>query len=49
MPEEYKNTDTIKAYRTYYIQDKIKIKQLNWNKLNNKPEWIKESSLLALA
>jgi hypothetical protein len=49
MPEEYKNIDTIEAYRTYYIQDKIKIKQLNWNKLNNKPEWIKKSSLLELA
>lgn len=43
MPEEYKKDDTIEAYKTYYIQDKIKIKGLNWNKLNNKPIWIKES------
>jgi hypothetical protein len=42
MPEEYKNADTIKAYKTYYIEDKIKIKNLNYNKLNNKPVWIKE-------
>jgi hypothetical protein len=42
MPEAYKNEDTIKAYKTYYIEDKIKIKKLHWNKLNNKPEWIKE-------
>jgi hypothetical protein len=41
MPEEYKKDDTIEAYKTYYIQDKIKIKGLNWNKLNNKPIWIK--------
>ena len=43
MPDEYKKDDTIEAYKTYYIQDKIKIKGLNWNKLNNKPIWIKES------
>jgi hypothetical protein len=43
MPEEYKNEDTIKAYKTYYIEDKVKIKNLTWNKLNNKPIWIKES------
>ena len=49
LGDEYKRKDTIDAYRTYYIQDKIKIKQLNWNKLNNKPEWIKELSLLELA
>jgi hypothetical protein len=42
MPEEYKNKDTIKAYKTYYIEDKIKIKKLHWNKLNNTPEWTKK-------
>ena len=41
MPEEYKKEDTIEAYKTYYIQDKVKIKGLKWNKLNNKPIWIK--------
>ena len=43
MPDEYKNLDTVKAYHTFYIEDKIKIKKLNWNKLNNQPEWIKKS------
>ena len=42
MPDEYKNNDTIKAYKTFYIEDKIKIKKLNYNKLNNTPEWIKK-------
>ena len=40
MPEEFKRKDTIEAYRNFYINDKIKNKQLNYNKLNNKPEWI---------
>ena len=42
MPDEYKNNDTIEAYKTFYIEDKIKIKKLNYNKLNNTPEWIKK-------
>ena len=42
MPEEFKQVDTIQAYRTFYIEDKVKIKQLKWSKINNKPEWIKE-------
>ncbi len=41
MPDEFKLKDTIKAYKNFYINDKIKIKKLNWKKLNNKPEWIK--------
>ena len=46
MPDEYKDEDTVKAYRRFYILDKIGIKKLNWNKLNNKPEWTNESLLL---
>jgi len=42
MPDEYKNKDTVEAYKTYYIEDKVKNKGLSWNKLNNKPEWIKK-------
>ena len=42
MPDEFKQPDTIQAYRTFYIEDKVKIKQLKWNKLNNQPTWINE-------
>jgi hypothetical protein len=42
MPDEFKNESALKAYRTFYIEDKVKIKKLKWSKLNNKPEWIKE-------
>ena len=43
MPDEYKKTNAIDGYKTYYIEDKIKNKQLTYNKLNNTPEWIKKS------
>lgn len=49
MPDEYKTDDTIKAYRDFYIKDKLGIKKLNYNKLNNTPKWINESLLLELA
>ena len=42
MPDEYKSNNTIEAYRNFYIKDKIGIKKLNYNKLNNIPKWIKE-------
>ena len=42
MPEEYKRENTLEAYRTFYILDKIGIKKLNYNKLNNTPKWIKK-------
>jgi hypothetical protein len=45
MPDIYKKEDTIEAYREFYIKDKIGIKKLNYNKLNNTPEWIKKSLL----
>jgi len=40
MPEEFKKENTIEAYKNFYINDKIKIKKLDWKKLNNKPEWV---------
>lgn len=40
MPDEYKMGDTIKAYRNFYVKDKIAVKGLNWKKLGNTPEWI---------
>jgi hypothetical protein len=49
MPDEYKMEDTIDAYRNFYIKDKIGIKKLNYNKLNNIPKWISESLLLEQA
>lgn len=36
MPDEYKNTDAVTAYRTYYIKDK---KEFATWKLGNKPNW----------
>jgi hypothetical protein len=45
MPEEFKRPNAIDGYKTYYIEDKIKIKQLTYNKLNNTPEWIRKSLL----
>ena len=41
MPDEFKEDDTLAAYKRFYILDKIKVKKLDWKKLNNKPEWIK--------
>lgn len=37
MPDEYKNEDTVLAYRTFYVKDKIRIAR--WDKLNNEPLW----------
>ena len=42
MPDQYKLEDTIEAYKNFYINDKIKVKKLDWKKLNNKPKWINE-------
>ena len=41
MPEEYKHNNTLEAYKRFYTLDKVKIKKLDWKKLNNKPKWIK--------
>jgi hypothetical protein len=40
MDDIYKSNNTLESYRKFYILDKIKIKGLNWNKLNNKPSWV---------
>jgi hypothetical protein len=40
MPDEFKMDDTIKAYKKFYIEDKVKVKNLDWKKLNNKPSWV---------
>jgi hypothetical protein len=40
MPNEYKKSNTIEAYKNFYIKDKVGIKKLDWKKLNNKPIWI---------
>jgi hypothetical protein len=36
MPEEYKNSDPVKAYRTYYKKDK---KEFSKWKMGNVPDW----------
>jgi hypothetical protein len=41
MPDEFKEDNTLAAYKRFYILDKVKVKKLDWKKLNNKPEWIK--------
>ena len=41
MPDEYRNDDPVTAYRNYYIQDKMKNIQCEWNKGRPQPEWIK--------
>jgi len=46
MPEIYKTDDVIESYRKFYIEDKVKIKKLDWKKLNNKPEWILEQEYI---
>ena len=42
MPDEFKLENTLEAYKNFYINDKVKVKKLDWKKLNNKPEWINE-------
>lgn len=37
MPDEYKQTDVVASYRTFYLKDKIRF--ATWNKLNNVPDW----------
>lgn len=43
MPEIYKRSDVVEAYRAYYIYDKMKKIQCNWTK-REKPFWIKEKT-----
>lgn len=39
MPEEFKNPDTITAYRKFYIKDKLEVKKLKYAKAKQ-PAWI---------
>lgn len=45
MPEEYKNENTVKAYRTFYVKDKLAIKGLKYAKAEA-PSWINEFAYL---
>lgn len=38
MPDVYKDTDAVKAYRNYYINDKLRI--ATWNKGRAAPWWV---------
>ncbi len=41
MPEEFKRSNTIEAYKNFYVYDKIAVKGLGWKKIpNNKPLWV---------
>lgn len=41
MPEEFRVEDTIESYKNFYINDKVKVKQLDWKKIpSRKPNWI---------
>jgi len=37
MPETYKDVDAVKAYRAYYVGEKIRFAK--WNKGRERPEW----------
>tara|TARA_Y100001973_G_scaffold89143_1_gene135169 strand:+ start:332 stop:862 length:531 start_codon:yes stop_codon:yes gene_type:complete len=39
MPEEFKNNCAVTAYRDYYIIDKQKNIQCEWNKNRQSPDW----------
>jgi hypothetical protein len=42
MDDIYKSGSALESYRKFYIEEKIKNKQLGYNKTpNSKPEWIK--------
>jgi hypothetical protein len=40
MPDTYKHSDAVKAYREYYVGEKVKMAK--WDKLGNTPKWWKE-------
>ena len=43
MDDIYKSNNTIQSYRTFYLEEKIKKKQLKYEKSpNSKPKWINE-------
>jgi hypothetical protein len=37
MPDQYKDVDAVKAYRSYYYGEKRRFAK--WQKLNNTPQW----------
>ena len=39
MPEQYRKSDAVQAYRTYYIEDKLKNIDCRWTK-REIPEWL---------
>lgn len=42
MDDIYKSNNTIESYRKFYIEEKIKKKNLKYNKIpSKKPQWIK--------
>jgi len=43
MPPEFMLEGTIESYHNFYINDKIKIKNLGWRKLNNTPNWVRDA------
>lgn len=45
MPDQYKHMNTIKAYRTFYVKDKLDVKGLKYVKCQP-PDWIKEFTYL---
>lgn len=47
MGDEYKKEGVIESYQNFYIEEKIKIKKLKWNKKPERiPSWINKSELL---
>lgn len=41
MPDEYKDSDPVVAYRRYYIEDKMKNIDCRWTK-RKEPEWLSQ-------
>jgi hypothetical protein len=39
MPEEFKDSNTVFAYRKFYVKDKIAVKNLTYNKCTPAPNW----------
>ena len=48
MPDVYKTNNAVESYRKFYIEDKVKIKGLNWKKLNNTPTWVLKPEYISL-
>jgi hypothetical protein len=49
MPDQFKVEDTIESYKNFYINDKMKVKHLDWKKIpSRKPDWTFEKGMLYL-